>query len=164
MKTTVTQIKLGLTNEHRFPFATAQLACGHGAACELRPMRAKCYSCGNALEAVGHVLPKCACGHYSATEMDLPNAHNAADQITKIGDVVDCERCDWQAKGLAELKMLIASGTLSHSRWRNGSVHGYRYEPTSPTGVLIAVTLDETPEALALLRGGLSPLSPTEPR
>lgn len=91
-----------------------------------------------------------------------------AVKTVTVGEEIACEWCASYAADLATLRAALAAGIVSHSRagdrLARGSVHVYQYEPKSPTGVILLVTLTETPEVIALLRGGLSPLSPTEPR
>jgi hypothetical protein len=149
MKTIVTEHVHGFSNSHlRIPFAYAQTKCGHGVKSEQRPKPAP----------AGYVpdptLPGTPCFGYE-------------DILPAIGAEVECERCDWQVTSIAQLKTAIAAGIVSHSRadrhWA-GRIHVYRYDKTSPTGVMHLLSLDETPEACAVLRGGLSPLSPTERR
>ena len=69
---------------------------------------------------------------------------------------------------LGALRQAVAEGRVSHSRAGTGLYRGallvYEHKPESPTGVLLLCAVDDTPEAAAILRGPLSPLSPTEPR
>jgi hypothetical protein len=85
-----------------------------------------------------------------------------------VGQELECFWCVEYTRALAELRDALAAGIVSHSRagdrLSRGSVHVYRRESKSPTGVRLLVTIQETAEVLALLRGGLSPLSPTEAR
>ena len=69
-----------------------------------------------------------------------------------------------------ELCALVAAGRVSHTRAGIGLYRGailvYERNEESPTGVTLAMSIDDTPEVMEVLRGGvgLSPLSPTEPR
>lgn len=68
-----------------------------------------------------------------------------------------------------ELEAAIAQGIISHSRAARfgdpNRVDVYQYDKESPTGVRHFMSLyPEDAEAMALLRRGLSPLSPTERR
>lgn len=66
------------------------------------------------------------------------------------------------------LRGLLAGGGISHSRAGRGvhdhTIWVYRYDTMSPSGFMLAGGFDDRPEITALLRGGLSPLSPTEAR
>lgn len=68
---------------------------------------------------------------------------------------------------LEELREHVAAGIVSHSRasrFSQGYLDIYRRATDSPTGVFHLMSIKDCPEAAAILRGGLSPLSPTEPR
>ena len=65
---------------------------------------------------------------------------------------------------VATLRALLAQGGISHSRSRYHAIHVYRYDSASPSGFMLAGSFDDRPEITNLLRGGLSPLSPTEAR
>lgn len=112
------------------------------------------------LTANKHRCTACGCGMmvYAFT----PSAHNPEHQVTKVGAEVECAHCDRKVTALKELAELVAKNALHHTRWRNGSIYCYRREPTSPSGVLLACSVEDCPEANALLTGSLSPLSPTE--
>lgn len=97
----------------------------------------------------------------------LDCGHSAKE--APVGTQVDCPRCHQQVAAVAELRAALAiPGLVSHTRMRpwcgENQVHVYRHAPESPTGVLHLLTVEDGPEVQALLRGGLSPLSPTEPR
>ena len=71
------------------------------------------------------------------------------------------------AKTLDELIVAISQGKISHTRFRSwcrvGVVYVYERDLTSPTGVQLWGSFDEdTPGLDVILKGGLSPLSPTE--
>lgn len=103
--------------------------------------------------------------HYST----LTCGHSHEDAA--IGETVHCEECVHQARGVFLLKAALAAGVVSHTRAQangrdqlTGRLAVYRREPTSPTGVYSVCGVEETDEVRALLKGGLSPLSPTEGR
>lgn len=116
-----------------------------------------------------------ACGHSGRCELrdSLRNQHDPENQITKVGDSVECSYCDYQAKHLEMLAALPAE-RFSHSRFRHhdsrgfgpGSIYVYEHDPKSPTGCRLFCSLDDTPAATDALRHftGGSPLSPTERR
>jgi len=72
------------------------------------------------------------------------------------------------AKSLDDLRAAIAAGIITHSRarsWcRQNLIYVYQRNPESPTGVTLYETFPESAELDSILRGGLSPLSPTERR
>lgn len=97
----------------------------------------------------------------------LSCGHSAKDAA--IGETVHCDECAHDERAMVILRDALAKGVVSHSRAnRNGrdeltgSITVYRREPTSPTGVYSLCGMTETPEVRALLKDGLSPLSPTE--
>ena len=69
---------------------------------------------------------------------------------------------------LAELIDAKQSGLISHTRAGDrlyrGTILVYRHDSTSPSMVRLLGVVADTPEATAILRGSLSPLSPTEAR
>jgi hypothetical protein len=86
----------------------------------------------------------------------------------ELGAVVICNYCKADRESLTQIAEAIKAGIVSHSRASRFGDHDtccvYRYDSKSPTGVLHLASCDFTPEADALLRGGLSALSPTESR
>jgi hypothetical protein len=126
-----------------------------------------------------HNFPRKVVGHHHGIANDyfrspyrlskLECGHIQKD--AEVGEVIQCQECVWYACSLFQLKAALAAGVVSHTRAnRNGldqltgSITVYRYEPTSPTGVYSVCGIEETDEVRALLKGGLAPLSPTEPR
>lgn len=114
------------------------------------------------------------CGHSAKAVLfeEKDSAHDDFNHRVLPGDQVECERCDWQVRNLAELRAEGAA-RYSHSRFRHndsrgfgpGSLYVYERDRTSPTGCKLWLTLDDTPEAAEALRqAGSSPLSPTEGR
>jgi hypothetical protein len=95
-----------------------------------------------------------------------------------IGSEVACEDCTRQEKAVEILRAGLAAGIVSHTRadrneyaaayrrkaGQHAQITVYRYDSKSPTGVLALCGVEETEEVKALLRGALSPLSPTESR
>lgn len=73
-----------------------------------------------------------------------------------------------QTEKLAALPALIDAGKVSHTRAGERLFRGatliYLHDKQSPTGCTLWHAIDDCPELDALLRGGLSPLSPTERR
>jgi hypothetical protein len=96
-----------------------------------------------------------------AGNINSPNPHKAEDRLTKMGDVMECERCAAEAAQLEWLRALDMS-TVHHTRERYGSIYLYRLEPTSPSNFMLIGSVAPTPANEALLRGRLAPLSPTE--
>lgn len=85
---------------------------------------------------------------------------------------MECERCDWYAKRLDQIKAM-KPGDISHSRFRtrdsrgigDGDFYVYARDPKSPTGCHLLFSIEATDEAgKELSRIAASPLSPTEPR
>lgn len=106
---------------------------------------------------VGRFWSQLSCGH-SLTD-------------TPVGTVVVCESCQRDREGLAKLRDALAAGLVSHTRCHStcpDSISVYRYDRKSPSGFMsLGFSVDDTPEAIALIRsfsGGLTPLSPTEAR
>lgn len=78
-------------------------------------------------------------------------------------------------RDLEKIKTAIAAGIIRHTRFRpcrlaegGGDVYVYQRDTTSPTGVTLFASVENTPEAKAffdsLIGTGLSPLSPSENR
>lgn len=153
-------------NDLRIPYAYAHLACGHNGGVPIRPDTLRCKDCGHEYDSRPgcSTCPECDCR--VATVVRHSDPHNADDQLVAVGDLVECERCDWHANALEALDKLDAS-TISHARYRNRGLGAYytvyRREPKSPTGVVAEMTIEATPEAeAALTRLGIAALSPTE--
>lgn len=170
MKTTVSSIVKGFSNNLRSPFAYAEYACAHTGKVAFKPEILCCTRCNAERERdperYGASCGKCGCG--SATYVFTPNEHNDEHRLTKVGDEAECERCDWQAEAITKLKALDPK-TIQHTRYREmcgvGQIYVYKRDYDSPTGVSLALTLDSTQEVEDVLRGmgsGLAPLSPTE--
>lgn len=115
-----------------------------------------------------------ACGHTARLRLrdECASAHDEANHLEKVGDTVACERCDWYASKLEQLRKLDP-GVITHSRFRtrdsrgrgDGDYYVYVRDARSPTGCKLLLSIDATPEAAELLRKlAASPLSPTEPR
>lgn len=116
-----------------------------------------------------------SCGHSGKCELHdvVGNAHSPDNQVTKVGDWVECAFCDHQAASLKKLNELDPA-EFSHSRFRHddsrgfgpGRIYVYGRDKSSPTGCKLLLSLDDTAEtSLALKRfHGGSPLSPTERR
>jgi hypothetical protein len=84
----------------------------------------------------------------------------------------ECRACR-TARQLAEqparMRAALMSPKLSHTRTKYGSVHAYHRDDASPSGVMLAASLDEARyadlarELAGVVFGGcLAPLSPTE--
>lgn len=106
----------------------------------------------------------CGCG--IARYVFTPNEHKDEDTITKVGDEIECERCDHYATALAALKALRPED-VQHARYRSwcgeGALYVYKRDHKSPTGVTLLMSITATKEAEDVLRNlGASPLSPTE--
>lgn len=136
---------LAFSEPNRHPVAWTLLTCGHTGPCETVPWKGK---------------------------GPLSNPHNEADRLTKIGDEVECTRCDHYKEALEILKNL-KPGDLQHSRFRptdsrggkEGRYYVYVREQGSPTGVKLLLSIEATPEADKVLSAlQASPLSPTERR
>ncbi len=169
MKTVITSIETGFSNNYsRRPYAWARTACGHGTSVEIVPSQYACGGCGSV--SLHCDRNKVGCCDYTGgfTLHRTPNPHKECDRITKLGEPVECARCDRYAEQLASLKALDWS-TVSHTRFRgnvstgNGYISIYCRDHTSPTGVLQAMGIEATPEVERYLSAsGASPLSPTE--
>ena len=150
----------------RAPVAYSVLACGHAVGLRLRAPVATCCACGVKRDhPFDGTQRACACGAYRDT-IDFPNPHIVADRLDKIGDDVECARCAHYAVALAGLRALDWS-TISHTRYRpagdGGAIFVYRHDERSPSGVVLAMTIDSTPESEAICaQRGAAPLSPTE--
>jgi hypothetical protein len=96
-------------------------------------------------------------------------AHDDANLVLRPGDTAECDRCPG-AEEIAEAVAFTKAPGFAHSRFRHddsrgfgpGSVFFYVRDPKSPTGVLCELSMSGSPELMAALRGGTSPLSPTE--
>jgi hypothetical protein len=115
-----------------------------------------------------------ACKHAAKLELhDMArSAHDEPNQITKIGDVIQCDDCDRYAATLARLRAM-KPGDVQHSRFRTrdsrgygeGDYYVYGRDYNSPSGVHLLFAIDATEEAGEVLRAlQASPLSPTESR
>jgi len=163
MNTTVTGIQLGFSNTARFPYALAKLACGHLGHVRLVPRLYACAKCGGEVaqeEDDNSVKYCCGTSHFHFKK--LPNAHDEADRVTKVGDAFECVECDRDAEQTAWLKNPANLAGIHHTRARYNSIYLYRLDPTSPSGFMLVRGVSATKEHEALLRGSLSPLSPTE--
>jgi hypothetical protein len=151
------------------PFAYALLTCKHSAEVKIVPTVYYCVECGRETTSPS----KCPCDTRGGFKVKYrPNPHRAVDQLTYVGDEVECERCDWYADKLAQLRAL-SPGDIQHARFRptdsrggiEGSFYAYVRDPGSPSGVKLLLSIEATKEAeevLSALRA--APLSPTEPR
>ena len=110
------------------------------------------------------------CGHTGKAEYEWGKAHDDAAHKVKPGDSLQCDRCDWYADRIAQLKAM-KPGDIKHSRFRtrdsrgfgDGDYYVYGWDKTSPTGCHLLFSVEATKEAgdlLSALRAG--PLSPTE--
>jgi len=173
MKSTVAKIVTGLTNTGRFPFAYADLTCGHSAKVDLVPATYACWHCSR--PTAGPSSEGCPCGKREGVKtLSTPNPHVEADRLTKVGDVVECEHCDRNVVATAKMRAALLSGEIVHTRFRNwcgqGIVYAYRRASDSPSGVFQAATLDAPDfdklfaelRSAGLISSSLSPLSPTE--
>lgn len=162
----ITSIQEGFRQDwSRSHWAYAKLDCGHSAEVVLKPHVVECAKC-KAQYDQGSEKKRgyCdACGNGSTFYVLTRDAHKAEDRITSVGDEIECATCGYYQAALTKLRALDLS-TVSHSRERNSQIHIYLYDRTSPTGVSLGLSIDNTKEALSFLRGGRSPLSPTEKR
>jgi len=174
MKRKVAEIVKGFTNAGRFPYVSSKLECGHGAEVPLRPDEIECRECGHAgafVEStenerpagirVWKVCAKCRSGsggRYAFTA----DHHNDAHRLINVGDEVDCKWCDHYREALEAIRGMDRS-KMHHARCVRGTLHIYRRDPSSPSGVLLEISIESTPESEELLRSmGLAALSPTE--
>lgn len=163
----VTGIRRGVSNRG-WIFANAVLDCGHLAPVQLVPTRYRCVGCGAETTTS---TPCGACGRQCFDILYRPSESKDSDIVTRAGDVVECKRCPIDAEMRDKMRAALLSPDLSHTRYRNGSVYAYRFDASSPTGVLVAAGCPETiyrsleAELRGRVHGGsLSPLSPTERR
>jgi hypothetical protein len=115
------------------------------------------------------------CGHSAklvqASDFNYSRAHDETQYLTKVGDSVQCERCDRYADTLAKIRAL-KRGDVQHSRFRpndsrgsrDGNLYLYGRDPKSPSGVILLFSIEATKEAEDAIRAvtGTSSLSPTE--
>lgn len=165
MKAVVVEIIKTYTNKGGWPIAYATLDCSHGAKITFIEDKGTCLKCG-LHQDIGYPAKRksCKCGNRSFSNLESPNPHNERHRITRIGDEIDCVQCDQKAQALIELKKAIKSGHISHTRYKRGYVHVYKYDKDAPKGVLLLLSVEECPELNSILKGPLAPLSPTEPR
>lgn len=149
----------------RSHWAYAKTDCGHSAEVVLKPHVVECTKCGTQFDQGSEKKNGyCdACGNGSTVYVLTRDAHKAEDRITTVGDAVECPTCGHYQVAITKLRALDHS-TVSHTRERNSQIYVYLYDTASPTGVSLGFSIDNTKEALSLLRGSLSPLSPTEKR
>jgi predicted nucleic acid-binding Zn-ribbon protein len=167
-KRKITKLVEGWSRDLRASYVYAVLECGHSAAVPLLPERYACMDCGHVRERTGPLLspycPECGCG--AAKPVFRPDPHNAEHRLAAVGDKAECKDCDHYAAALQELRNLDRRG-LVHSRYREwcgkGIFYVYRRDPKSPSGVVLAHSIEATREAEDILRSmKLAPLSPTE--
>lgn len=166
MNTTVTKIVHSFTFTTNSPVCWAECACGHTVDVKLLGNVGRCTRCGWEQYLNENGGTTCPCGNNSWNILRMSDAHNPRHQITKMGDTVDCVRCTQYATALEKLKAALAGAVrITHTRCRRaGRIDIYQYDATSPTGCILFMSIDETPEVNSLLTGGLAPLSPTEKR
>lgn len=158
-------LELHRTDWSRSHWAYAKTDCGHSAEVVMKPHVMECVKCGaqyaQGSEKKSGYCDSCGCGQafYAVTR----DAHKTEDRVTAIGDEVECPVCGRYQVAIKRLRNLDLS-TVSHSRFRDGLIRIYTYDSTSPTGVSLEMSIEETPEVQLYLRGSLSPLSPTETR
>ena len=145
----VARIVKSFTNTHRAPVVWGVLECGHGCDVQMVPPTRTHWR-----------FPEDREEHDRQT-----NPHHEHNWVTKIGDEIECKRCEGYQKQLARLKALDPA-TISHSRMRHSSIYVYAYDKTSPTDVKNVLCIDPTDEVEQILRSRFraTPLSPTEPR
>jgi len=168
MKTKVAKIVNDYSNGGH-PIAHAICSCGHYTKVRMRRQLLACVKCGLQRED-GPKCLSCDCGMADMVGK-YPHMHCEADRLTKVGDEVECERCDWYANALVKIKDLAANGAISHSRFRpndsrgskDGNFYVYGRDPKSPSGFCMIASIEATDESSRLLsRVGAAPLSPTE--
>jgi hypothetical protein len=115
------------------------------------------------------------CGHSLSPiyrKHDYNLAHRDDNHIAKPGDVMGCPTCRRYNGALAMLKAL-EPGEMQHARFRTrdsrgigaGDYYVYARDPKSPTGVVLYMSIEATPEVEDVLRSKrLATLSPTEVR
>jgi hypothetical protein len=144
MQRKVSKIVKSYSNGHqRWPVAWLELECGHTASAE-----------------------------FANIDDKVMRAHDDAAHLRKPGDELGCERCDWYAQRITELRAM-RPGDISHSRFRTrdsrgigaGDYYVYAYDAKSPTSCHLLFAIEATDEAGEELRRiSASPLSPTERR
>lgn len=141
-------------------YAASILACGHHGACELKPT---VYACGGCGAEKGDCNP-CPCGYFGFLIVFLARAERPEDRATQPGDVLECGTCKSHADAAARLRELSEPVFRARysERW-GGQYHLYRRDETSPSGVMLIMTVSATPEIDEILKDKqISPLSPTE--
>jgi hypothetical protein len=153
----------GFTNTGHYPYVLANLDCGHAYSVVMRDTRGVCCGCeGPMSHKHGESFKRCSCGTFMTGSIDSPKPHDAADRLTKAGDDVACEHCAREA-AQAEWLRGLDPAIVHHGRYRHGSYHLYRLDPTSPSSFFLIGSVTPTPAVEAILRAkGISPLSPTE--
>ena len=122
---------------------------------------------------VAYLTLECGHSHKPLMRSDaFELAHVDSNHIAGPGAMLGCAECRHYQAALERLRALNPS-EVSHSRFRHNDSRGFgpgRYyvyarDPKSPTGCHLLMSIDDTPEAVAVLRRmGASPLSPTEKR
>lgn len=148
-------------------YTTCMLSCGHGIEGKYLPTQLKCFECGYVYNQPlnWHPCPKCNSG--IASFHFIPDEHNDAHILTKVGDVVDCEYCMQEKKDIETVRDILKRDDISHTRYRDwcgqGQIYIYKRDASSPSGVLLLTAIAATKEIEDMLSGTrLSPLSPTE--
>jgi hypothetical protein len=167
MKTTITRMVKGYSNSALvIPYVYAVLACGHAAKVELIPYTYRCIKCDREHFSSPNKGFQCECGGGIGAIVFTPDPHNDAHIVTKIGDVIECGSCDNQQQAVSILRQAIADRSLHHTRAKSwcgsNQIHAYKLDPTSPSNFFLVVSVEDTPEVQAMLKGTLAPLSPTE--
>ncbi len=171
MKTTVTRIVKDWTTS-RLPIVFANTMCGHGADVVLLPTIMRCIGCGATQEiaSLGGTTVRCACGKWAHEYAFHAEPHNQKHWITMVGNEVDCRECDSYAESLARFRALTPAD-VQHTRFRpydsrggsEGAIYVYKRDTTSPSGVMLLMSIQSTPEVDAICSAlRASPLSPTE--
>ena len=146
-------------------YAGSILSCGHRGECKMKPTVYACGGCGH--EQLSCEACETTCGYKGGFRIVfIANPLLPQDRLTQAGEAQECKTCksiDTDAQRLRALTEPVFRARYSE-RW-GGQYHLYRRDETSPSGVMLIMTVRATPEIDEILSSKrISPLSPTEER
>ncbi len=106
-----------------------------------------------------------------STAVPMPYVPPTQEQIAADNTAAIADYAAVMDSAIPAMREALMRSDLSHTRQKRGFVHAYRYDTSSPTGVMLICSL-EVSRYDALMEdmrglvpaGALSPLSPTEAR
>lgn len=111
---------------------------------------------------------------YCALHIDAHRQHLLGRTTETVSDdpCPDCVAEEQRRQLPGRVREALLAKDFSHSRFKYSQIHLYRLDPTSPSGVMLAVSCDELMfneiyyelRSKGLIRSSASPLSPTETR